>query len=258
MTSSAASGDRKIKLQDKIEGLDEQEIIVVDDFVSAILTPVESALLGDSWLTSEDWGKGFLARLRAHHALSQDPLGTLQFESAFNAACEAAGWTVTPADGATNRFFDTTLEKNGIRKRLSLKASAAKDMKRNTVHISKLTEAAWIQDVRRQVDRRDNIVALFKEYRECTDGIVMLRAFREVGAVEYQLVEIPTDLFKSVDNLSVPEAQESTIPMPPGAVVPLFKIRIDRSDAKITLTGIRIDAVTVHGQWKLAGAKHGH
>ncbi|AOY74474.1 hypothetical protein ARZXY2_4975 (plasmid) [Arthrobacter sp. ZXY-2] len=246
--------DRK-GLQLKIERLNDQEIIVVDDFVSAIMTPVEAALLGDSWLTSEAWGEGFLARLRAHHALSQEPLGTLQFESAFNAACAAAGWEVTPADGATNRFFDTTLVKDGIRKRLSLKASAAKDMKRESVHISKLTEAAWIQDVRRQVDRRDNIVNLFKEYRAGTDGIVMLRAFREVGAVDYQLVEIPTSLFEAVDNLSVEDAQKATIPMPPNAVLPKFKIRVDRSDAKITLTSIRIDAITVHGEWKLQGDK---
>ncbi|MDR6688971.1 hypothetical protein J2Y41_004571 [Arthrobacter sp. 1088] len=56
-------------LQLKIDNLNDQEIIVVDDFVSAIMTPVESSLLGDSWLTSEEWGEGFLARLRAHHAL---------------------------------------------------------------------------------------------------------------------------------------------------------------------------------------------
>jgi hypothetical protein len=246
---------RKTALQGKIEGLDDQEVIVVDDFVSAILTPVESMALEGSWLTTPEWVKGFLARLRAHHALSQEPLGTLQFESAFNAACTSAGWTVTPAAGATNRFFDTTLEKNGVRKRLSLKASAAKAMSRRTVHISKLTEAAWIQDVRRQSDRRDNIVTLFNEYRDATDGIVMLRAFRLTDAVEYQLLEIPTDLFKSVDSLSVADAQEATIPMPSGAVIPSFKIRIDRSDAKITLTGIRLDAITVHGEWKLSGEK---
>ncbi|MDR6688974.1 hypothetical protein J2Y41_004574 [Arthrobacter sp. 1088] len=162
---------------------------------------------------------------------------------------------MTPADGATNRFFDTTLSKDGVRKRLSLKASAARDMKRDWVHISKLTEAAWIQDVRRQVDRRDNIVNLFKEYRAGTDGIVMLRAFREVGAVDYQLVEIPTSIFEAVDSLSVEDAQKATIPMPSDAVVPSFKIRIDRSDAKITLTSIRLAAITVHGEWKLKGEK---
>lgn len=244
--------NRRDDLKLKITQLNDQEVVVVDNFVTAMLTPVEQALLLDSWLTSEAWGQGFLARLRAHHALSVEPLGTLQFESAFNAACEAAGWQVTPAFGATNRFFDTTLEKNGVRKRLSLKASAAADMKRGWIHISKLTEAAWIQDVRRQNDRRENLITLFKEYRATTDGIVMLRAFRMEGAIDYQLVEIPTSLFTEVDSLSLEDAQLSTIPIPASAVLPSFKIRVDRSDAKITLTGIRLEVITVHGQWKLA------
>lgn len=244
--------DRRAGLQLKITDLNDQEVIVVDNFVTAILTPVEQALLMDSWLTSEAWGQAFLARLRAHHALSMEPLGTLQFESAFNAACEAAGWFVTPASGATNRFYDTTLEKDGVRKRLSLKASAAADMRRGWIHISKLTEAAWIQDVRRQNDRRENLVTLFREYRQTTDGIVMLRAFRLEDTIDYQLVEIPTSLFVDVDSLSLEDAQLSTIPIPSSAVLPSFKIRVDRSDAKITLTGIRLEVITVHGQWMLS------
>ncbi|MGI8627876.1 MAG: hypothetical protein ACR2J5_15120, partial [Geodermatophilaceae bacterium] len=201
------------------------------------------------------WSDGFLARLRAHHALSEEPLSTTQFEAAFNAASATAGWAVTPAEGATNRFYDTTIERNGVSKRLSLKASSPQTMSRNSVHISKLTEAAWIQDTRRQSDRRDQLVRLFREYQQITDAIVMLRGFRRPGAVLYELVEIPTDLFSSVALLSVEAAQKATIAIPEGQTVPAFKIRVDRSDAKITLTGIRLDVCTVHGTWELAGEK---
>lgn len=247
--------DRKHGLHIKIDRLNAQEIVIVDNVVTAILTPAEHSVLHDSWLTSQEWADAFLGLLRVHHGLSREPLGTLQFEAAFNDACEAAGWSVTPADGATNRFYDTVINKDGVRRVLSLKSTAAKNLKRDTVEISKLTEGAWIQDARRQSDRRDKIVELFREYRTITDGIVILRAFRETDGVRYELVEIPTDLFKSVEDLSIEEAQKGTIPLPMGAATPLFKIGIDRSDSKVKLTGVRIDAITVHGEWKLSGEK---
>jgi len=254
VTSAANSGDRKTQLHSKIEDLNTQEIVIVDNVVTSIQAPAEHTVLKDSWLTAKEWAEAFLALLRVHHGLSREPLGTLQFEAAFNDASEAAGWTVTAAAGATNRFFDTVIVKDGARIVLSLKSTAAKALKENWVEISKLTEGAWIQDARRQADRRDRIVALFKEYRDITDGIVILRAFRETDGVRYQLVEIPTSLFEAVDSLSVENAQKGTIPFPADAVVPTFKIGIDRSDAKVKLA-VHISAVTIHGQWKLAGER---
>lgn len=254
MTSPAASGDRKTNLHNKIEELNTQEIVIVDKVVTSILTPAEHSLLEGSWLASPAWGEAFLALLRVHHGLSREPLGTLQFEAAFNDACETAGWSVTPAAGATNRFYDTVINKDGQRKVLSLKSTAAAALKPHMVEISKLTEGAWIQDARRQADRRDRIVELFKEYRTVTDGIVILRAFRETNGVRYQLVEIPTELFNEVDTLTVENAQKGTIPFPPGSVVPDFKIGIDRSDSKVKLA-VNIKAAVVHGEWKLSGEK---
>ncbi|MDE8670823.1 hypothetical protein PY310_19820 [Pseudarthrobacter sp. H3Y2-7] len=254
MTTPAPSGDRKTQLHSKIEDLNTQEIIIVDKVVTSILAPAEHTVLKDSWLTTKEWAEAFLALLRVHHGLSREPLGTLQFEAAFNDASEAAGWTVSAAAGATNRFFDTVIVQDGTRMVLSLKSTAAKGLKENWVEISKLTEGAWIQDARRQAERRDRIVALFKEYRDITDGIVILRAFREEEGVRYQLVEIPTSLFEAVDSLSVENAQKGTIPFPADAVVPMFKIGIDRSDAKVKLH-VHIGAATIHGQWKLSGEK---
>jgi hypothetical protein len=240
-------------LHTKVDALGLQEVAVVNEFVDALLAPVEAKLLVGSWLTTAEWAEAFLARLRAHHALSREPLSTTQFEAAFENACEAAGWTVESSTSATQRFFDTKVTLPGnTAKRISLKASSARGMSRTSVHISKLTEAAWIQDVRKQADRRDKIVELFKEYRSSTDGVVMLRGFEEANGVFYELVEIPTTLFASVDNLDIPTAQLATIPVPPNATgTPDLKIRIDRSDAKITLTAIQLSVVVVHGQWTL-------
>ncbi|NKV31157.1 hypothetical protein GS921_15540 [Rhodococcus hoagii] len=240
-------------LHEKIDQLTPQGVDVVTGVVDAILSPAEADLLPGSWLTTPAWSDGFIARLRAHHALSREPLSTTQFEAAFEAACESAGWTIEPAKSATQRFFDTIVTIPGHpAKPISLKASSAADMKRKWIHISKLTEAAWIQDARKQVERRDRIVELFREFREAADAIVILRAFKVDDGVDYELIEIPSDLFKVVDSLDVSAAQAATIPLPSDVKTPDFKIRVDRSDSKITLTGIQLDKCFVHGRWKLA------
>jgi hypothetical protein len=234
---------------DRLSGADAE---LVGRFVAAMTSPVAEWLEPGSWLSTGAWSGAFSARLRAHHALNPDPLSTTAFEAAFNASCRAAGWTVEPHPSATHRFSDTALSRPGHAPvRLSLKASAARDLRRNSVHISKLTEAAWIQDARTQSDRRAKLVELFDDYRAETDAIVMLRCFADPvrDVFEYELVEIATSVFASVDDLSVADAQASTIPIPPGVAVPDARIRIDRSDAKITVTGIRLDVCTVHGRW---------
>lgn len=124
-------------------------------------------------------------------------------------------------------------------------------MSKSSVHISKLTEAAWIQDVRRQVDRRDKIIELFREYRETCDAIVILRGFVRDGGVLYELIEIPTDLFGPIDYLDTATAQLATIPVPPNSDHPYIKIRIDRSDSKITVTQILLAVCAVHARWVL-------
>lgn len=247
--------ERRAHLRESIERLTAPEVEVVDDFVTTLTTDIPSDVNRSSWLATAQWVEAFSTRLRAHHALAQEPLSREQFEAAFNKACSDDGWQVDPATSATHRFFDTTIQKEGKRHRLSLKASSAKDMSRKSIHISKLTEAAWIQDVRRQADRRREIVNLFTDYRKATDSILILRGFRKTGSVEYELVEIPTRVFAEVDSLSVAEAQAATINIPSAAEIPDFKIRVDRSDAKITLTGVRLDVCTVHGRWTLEGAK---
>ncbi|MEE6179209.1 hypothetical protein [Mycobacterium sp. 050134] len=247
--NSPASRD---ELHQKIDALGMYEIAVVNEFVDALLTPVAEQLLDGSWLTTSEWSKAFLARLRAHHALSREPLSTTQFEAAFENACEAAGWTVESATSATQRFFDSKITIPGQPpKRISLKATSARAMSRRYVHISKLTEAAWIQDVRRQVDRRDRIVELFREYREACDAIVILRGFEGNAGVLYELIEIPTDLFAPADYLDTATAQLATIPIPPDSDHPYMKIRIDRSDSKITVTQVLLTACAVHGRWAL-------
>jgi Type II site-specific deoxyribonuclease len=244
------------RLTRKIEELSDQQILVVERFVDSVCTPIYTEDLPETWLATVAWRNTFAAFLQAYHALSEAPLGTLQFEAAFNGASEAAGWQVEPAKSATQRFYDTIIHgKDGIERHVSLKASSAKEIRPDIIHISKLTEAAWIQDARKQVDRRGSIVRTFQEYQNQTSSIFILRAFlnREGFKVFYELAEIPTSVFDQVASLTVRQAKEGTINVPPDSTVHErdFAIRIDGSDAKITLTGIRLDICTVHGRWGL-------
>lgn len=243
-------------LHQKIDRLSEGEADVVGAFVDAILTPIYSEPRPPTWLASPAWTEAFAARLQGYHALSAEPLGTIQFEAAFNHSCDSAGWHVEVAQSATQRFFDTTIsDGEETVKRLSLKASSAEGMAATTVHISKLTEGAWIQDARRQVDRRDLIVQLFQDYQRITSAIFVLRGFRHRDRFQvlYELAEIPTSIFDPVADLSVAQAQKGTINIPSGTTARNrhFGIRVDRSDAKITLTGIRLDRCVIHGRWGL-------
>jgi hypothetical protein len=243
------------ELHKKIDELSEPEVDVVSRFVDAVSAPIYIESLPETWLAAVAWRAKFATLLQIHHALSSEHLGTTPFETAFSRACEDTGWRVDQAKSATQRFYDVTLS-NGddLPQRLSLKASAEKAIRPEAIKISKLTEAAWIQDARTQAHRRDAIVQLFQHYRAETSAIFMLRFLPNKDyRFFYELAEIPTSIFDQVDQLTVKQAGESTINLPPGASTRErdFAITIDRSDAKITLTGIRLDICIVHGRWGL-------
>ena len=60
----------------------------------------------------------------------------------------------------------TVTSADGQARKLSLKSTAARSLAKTSAHISKLTEAAWIQDARTKTDRRKNTLKLFRDYRK--------------------------------------------------------------------------------------------
>lgn len=159
-------------------------------------------------------------------------------------------WT-SPAP--TRRFVDLTVDVAGEMRKLSLKSTAARNLSETTVHISKLMEAAWIQDVRTPSARRDAMLTLFREYREAVSAILMLRAFRKEHGVppqRYQLVEIPVRLFDSVQESSLRDFERDA-PIIACRVdgETVAHVAVDRSDAKITVRRILLSACVVHVEW---------
>lgn len=216
------------------------------EFLSALRTPCEVHRNPRSPLNNEEFEGEFRSKLLTHHCFMGSPLFQESFDSAFISACERAGHDVQRApDG--QRFWDVMIDG----RKISLKSSKAQSLRDNVLHISKLTEAAWIQDCRTARKRQENTRSLFSEYCDEVDAIVQLRYF--VSLHRYELVEVPVALFRQV--LDVPRAHFSadgpTINIPIGKDPPDFTLKLDRSDAKITVANINKALCMVHGTWTL-------
>ncbi len=208
-----------------------------------------------TWLTgSADWIEYFGLALSVHHSATTEPLGLTAFETVFRNACEHLKWLIDPPGSKTQRFVDLTVRPSaGPERRLSLKSTAARRLSATSLHISKLTEAAWIQDVRTAPDRRKRTQELFRQYQAAVTHIVMLRAFRDApGEVPslYQLVEVPAGIFNSVQSapLNVFTRDAPLIECRVGGNI-VAVVAIDRSDAKITVRRVQLSACTVHAEW---------
>lgn len=216
----------------------------LEELLAALRTNVKiSVLKGSRWM-SEAFREEFTSRLLSQHVFLGNPLMESSFETAFQNAAQLAGLDVRPALPG-QRFWD--LEINGSY--FSLKTSRAKGMRLDSLHVSKLTEAAWIQDCRTAQARREHTLNLFKKYTEQVESIFQFRYFPSRNL--YELVEIPCHLFKQV--LKLPKNQFSSegpsINIPVGADPPDFILKLDRSDAKITLANIQKIKCLVHATW---------
>ena len=243
------------ELKAEIDKLSPIKIAFVANVVDSLAHPPRSDIqVPDTWITgSPAWMEYFGLALSVHHAATTEPLLLTAFETVFRNACRAAGWPTDVPGSTTRRFLDLEVAPDdGVWRRLSLKSTAAKSLRQTTAHISKLTEAAWIQDVRTPTARRTAVRELFRRYGEAVDAIVMLRAFRDGTTISrYQLVEIPVAIFDSVHTALLSDFQSDAPAIPcvrDGATV--ATIVVDRSDAKITVRNIRLAACVVHAEWR--------
>lgn len=247
-------------LRRKIDDLSPMGVRFVTRMVDSLSEPpqAQGCAPEPTWITAEpDWVEYFGLLISAHHGLAVDALKETGFENAFRDACEAVGWGVDPPASATRRFVDVTVQTpDSQHRKLSLKSTAAQRLSKSTIHISKLTEAAWIQDVRSPKSRRTRTLELFEEYCATVDAILMLRAFRDDPQSiphRYQLVEIPSAIFASLQLLpqSAFEADGPTLDCSFQADSVAARVSLDRSDAKVTVKQIRLSACVVHEEWEL-------
>ena len=255
------TGEVRLSLTDmkaRIESLSPMGVRFVARLIDSLSSPPRADVTR-TWLTANpEWVEYFSLTISAHHGTTVEPLGLTGFEVAFRNACEVVGWAVDEPGSATRRFVDATVTDDEARERkLSLKSTAAKRLAAKTAHISKLTESAWIQDMRSAKERRDNTLDLFRQYRQAVDSIVMLRAFRQARDAaprKYQLLEIPTEIFASLDGTPIEAfaADGPTIDCAYKGDPAAARVSLDRSDAKITVKKIKLSVCTLHAEWHMA------
>ena len=218
----------------------------LEEFISALRTPCTVDMNPKSPWNNEGFESEFRSKLLAHHCFIGSPLMQDSFDFALMAACSQAGLEVVQASDG-QRFWDVMIDG----RRISLKSSQAKSLKMDKLHISKLTEAAWIQDCRTAAKRCEQTRLLFREYCSEVDAIVQLRYFRE--STLYELVEIPVSLLAQVLEVGKTHfsADGPTINIPIGKSPQDFTLKLDRSDAKITIANINKALCMVHGTWQL-------
>lgn len=204
-------------------------------------------MAAESPFNTPEFEAEFRSRLLTQHCFVGTPLFQESFDAAFIAACRQSGHEVNPAPSGL-RFWDVLVDN----RKISLKSTKAKNLRMNALHISKLTEAAWIQDCRTATMRMNRTVELFQEYCAEVDAIIQLRYFE--NSQLYELVEIPVDpLFQQVMNIDKSEfaADGPAINVPADKHPPDFTLKLDRSDSKITIANINKAVCVVHGSWRL-------
>ncbi len=216
------------------------------ELLAALRTETEVQVNPASWLLDANFAEEFTSRLLAQHVFMGSPLFQESFDAAFFAAAKISGKCVFAAPHG-QRFWDVSINK----KQISLKSSKALSLSEKTLHISKLTEAAWIQDCRSAKQRYDQAKNLFDNYLAEVHSIFQLRYFQR--SLTYELVEMPVALFNKILCLPVSEfsADGPTINIPVGQTPPDFTLKLDRSDAKITVANIRKELCVVHGRWTI-------
>jgi len=245
------------EIKSKLDGLSPVKVSFVAKVIEALSNPpaLDVRSVG-TWLTDNpEWTEYFGLALSVHHGATIEPLRLTAFETVFRNACEHMGWNVLSPESQTQRLIDMTVSPHpGMTLHLSLKSTAARNLSKTSLHISKLTEASWIQDIRKASQRRFETIKLFRAYRQAVSRIIVLRSFRdkyEAPPYLYQLVEVPVSIFDSIENALV-EAFATDGPRAPCTIdgKQVATVVLDRSDAKITVSGIKLSACTVHAEWR--------
>ncbi|WP_299893053.1 hypothetical protein [uncultured Ruegeria sp.] len=194
----------------------------------------------------------FSTRLAAHHASSAVPLKKENFEHILEQSFLRTGHHAKRTEDMTHRGAD--LEVDGHFH--SLKTEAAKGLNTKSITISKLMEARWIRDLESRADApdqvRQRVLSHLKEY----ERIFILRSYGDEQKVRYDLREIPKDVLAMVEHLTVDDFKELSAAGGTGANVMLngrkaFRIVLDGSVEKVTISGLDVELCPLHAWWEL-------
>ena len=209
----------------------------------------------DDFLTREAF-EYFSIRLAAHHAYSSTVLKKENFEHILQQSFLRAGIPATRAESMTERGADLTAGNVT----LSLKTEAARNLRLDSITISKLMEAAWIKGITSTEDIPERVAAMVMPHFSNYDRIFILRSYPDRerdGSIRYDLREIPKTVLARVKHLRPEDFTPLTRTRTTSAEVKIegrraFKFRLDGSDDKLTINYLDVAFCPLHAWWSLA------
>lgn len=224
----------------------------IDRRAHAAARSFDGRLISDGFVSARHichLGETF-ARLQA---LTGAPVTKTAFENTLHLAFEDCGSDVSMPAGRTNPGHDITID--GVR--ISLKTEAARSIRRGSITISKLMEAAWSKGFTGPADACVGVRKIMAHLANY-ERIMVLRAFAEGDHISYELVEIPHGILAAVSALRPTDFSALTKSGRTRAKVrgPLsddayFTLVFDGSDNKVTVRGLRMDLCLVHATWRI-------
>ena len=124
---------------DLISSLNSSERKRVQEYIKAIRLPLKEWINPKSDLVGKEFAEEFRSRIGFQHSFQSGPIHTKSFDAAFISAVKSQGMEISEADPG-QRFWD--VEVDG--RKISLKSTYAQGISPKKLHISKLSEAAWI------------------------------------------------------------------------------------------------------------------
>ncbi len=231
--------------------LDPVQVELLTDIARTMLRAVQETRNSASDLVTGRFAADFRNRLLIHHATNESKLTKKAFEYAFQGACRADGKEALVTVSSTFSGVDVTVD--GVR--FSLKTEAAKDIRADSLIISKFTEARWIQQCSTLEELVEEIRTRIPAHLSLYDRILVLRV-RDLSLkrVQYEIVEIPIALLRRVADLTAADFTPRTKQGGSSARVKIegqtaLTLRLDGSDGKITLAGLRLEYCVRHAVW---------
>jgi len=245
------------KLIQEIPKLGEYRLELVSKIVEVLNMKIDIHTLPTSDIMNKSVSSDFGDILRLHHCFSREPFSKDKFEYALERVLEVNGISASLAKRG-QRGYDMIL----VKEKISLKTEAARDIKVESIHISKFMELGggdW-------GDKEEDLIGLRTQFLNTLvtfDKIIMLRALQKGNPYYvYELVEIPHSLLAEAEYGRLEMRMNSSqYPKPGYCFVEesgklKFALYFDGGgERKLQIKNLDKQLCTVHATWRFMSPK---